>query len=151
MLEEIGNKENKKKTTKHKDSVITEQYQFNEDNVELITDIPSENSIKTAFNAELIMDKPSVPIIKIIEPILDVKKSEPLEIKNDKKIIKSNKELYESIIKELKNYSLNINDDIIYNSSIDKSKEYPVRFENDYFILYGKKYSYNGLKVKKIN
>ena len=64
---------------------------------------------------------------------------------------KSNKELYESYIKELKYFSLNLNGDIIYDSSIDKSKDSPVKFDNDYFILYGKKYSYNGLKIQKIN
>ena len=32
-----------------------------------------------------------------------------------------------------------------------KSKESPLKFENDYFVLYGKKYSYNGLKIQKIN
>ena len=65
--------------------------------------------------------------------------------------MKSNKELYESFIRDLKYYSLSINEDVIYNSSIDKSKEYPVKFENNYFVLFGKKYSYNGLKIKKIN
>jgi hypothetical protein len=66
-------------------------------------------------------------------------------------VIKSNKELYISYIKELKNFSLSVNDKIIYDSSIDKSEESPVKFENDYFILYGRKYSYNGLKIQKIN
>ena len=69
----------------------------------------------------------------------------------DGKVVKSNKELYESYIKDLKNFSLILNGDVIYDSSIDKFKEYPVRFENDYFILYGRKYSYNGLKIQKIN
>ena len=73
-------------------------------------------------------------------------------IKEEKKVIlKSNKELYESYIKDLKKFSLSINGEIMYDSSIDKSNEYPIKFENDYFILYGKKYSYNGLKIQKIN
>ena len=33
----------------------------------------------------------------------------------------------------------------------NKTKKYPIVFENDFFILYGKKYSYNGLKIQKIN
>ena len=86
------------------------------------------------------MDKPSDPLIK------------KNEIKIEKKVIvKSNKELYESYIKDLKYFSLNLNGDVIYDSSIDKSKESPLKFENDFFILYGKKYSYNGLKIQKIN
>jgi AAA+ superfamily predicted ATPase len=89
-------------------------------------------------NEQLIVDRPS----------------EPLSIQQttqEKVIVKSNKELYESYIKELKNFSLSINGDVVYDSSIDRSKEYPVKFENDFFILYGKKYSYNGLKIQKIN
>ena len=58
---------------------------------------------------------------------------------------------YESYIKDLKNFSLSINGETVYDSSIDKTGEHPVKFENDYFILYGKKYSYNGLRVQKIN
>jgi hypothetical protein len=92
------------------------------------------------------------------EQLIVDRPSEPLNIQNvnepmtqDKVIVKSNKELYESYIKELKNFSLSINGDVVYDSSIDRSKEYPVKFENDFFILYGKKYSYNGLKIQKIN
>jgi len=157
MSDELNNnQENKKKTTKNKEFVVKEQYQFKDENAELITDIPSESSIKKTVGSELIVDMPSTPVIKKD----DTKKSKsPIEVKTleskiikiEKKSMKSNKELYESFIKELKNYSLSINDDVIYNSSIDKSKQYSIIFENDYFILYGKKYSYNGLKIKKIN
>lgn len=89
---------------------------------------------------ELIMDKPSVPLTK-----------NNTVMKQEKPVSKSNKELYESYIHELKNFSLSINGEIIYDSSIDKTKKYPIIFENDFFILYGKKYSYNGLKIQKIN
>jgi len=87
------------------------------------------------------------------ETIINDRPSTPLNKNTDIKVIKSisNKELYESYMKELKFFSLSLNNDIIYDSSIDKSKESPVKFENDYFILYGKKYSYNGLKIQKIN
>lgn len=94
-------------------------------------------------NEQLIIDKPSEP--------LAVKNIPNIKIEQKKIVMKSNKELYESYIKELKNFSLSVNGDIVYDSSIDKTKEYPVKFENDFFILYGKKYSYNGLKIQKIN
>ncbi len=124
MAEELDNsQEIKRKQTKKRES--TEQYQY----------VPGENE-------ELIMDRPSEPLNKIQLPIM---KSE------QKVVVKSNKELYESYLRELKNFSLSLNSDVIYDSSIDKSKESPLKFENDYFVLYGKKYSYNGLKIQKIN
>ena len=122
MSEEIKSQEVKKRTPKKKES--TEQYQY----------IPGENE-------ELIIDKPSEPL----------NKKDSIIMKSEKTNVKSNKELYESYIKELKKYSLSINGEIIYDSSIDKTGQCPVSFENDYFILYGKKYSYNGLKIQKIN
>lgn len=126
MSEELNKEDAKKKATSRKRE-FTEQYQY----------IPEENE-------ELIMDKPSEPLNKLIE-------KESILIKKESPKIKSNKELYESYIKELKKFSLSINGDIIYDSSIDKTGESPIKFENDYFILYGKKYSYNGLKIQKIN
>lgn len=121
MSEDINkDQENKKKTTKKRES--TEQYQY----------IAGENE-------ELIVDRPSEPL----EP--------KIEIKKEAVVIKTNKELYESYIKELKKFSLSLNGDIIYDSSIDTTGVSPIKFENDYFILYGKKYSYNGLKIQKIN
>lgn len=89
-------------------------------------------------NEKLIVDKPSTPLT------LKRKKIENVAMK-------SNKELYESYIKDLKNYSLVLNGEVVYDSSIDKSNKKPLLFENDYFVLYGKKYSYNGLRIKKIN
>ena len=124
MAEELDNsQEIKRKQTKKRES--TEQYQY----------VPGENE-------ELIMDRPSEPLNKTQLPVM---KSE------QKVVVKSNKELYESYLKELKNFSLSLNSEVIYDSSIDKSKESPLKFENDYFVLYGKKYSYNGLKIQKIN
>ena len=115
MSEETNNgQELKRKTYTKKDKMI-ETYQYKpEDNEKLIVDRPSE-----ALN-----------------------KKESTRMKHEQlPITKSNKELYESYIKELKNFSLSINGEIMYDSSIDKSKESPIKFENDYFILYGKKYS----------
>ena len=121
----------------------TEQYQYMPgENEKLITDKPSEPlTVVSKPKMQKNIPKPEIPTI--VEKILPRPAQKP--------IIKSNKELYISYIKELKNFSLSINDEIIYDSSIDKSKESPVKFENDYFILYGRKYSYNGLKIQKIN
>ena len=147
MSEELDNKvneidnsqETKKKTYRKKENSVTEQYQYkNEEELELIT------------------DKPSLPLIKnddnkndLIIPVVDDKS---LNVKIEKNIImRSNKELYESYIKDLKYFSLILNGEVIYDSSIDKSKDFVVKFENDFFILYGKKYSYNGLKIQKIS
>ena len=137
---DVNYAEIKKKTNQKKIEII-EQYKYS----------PEDEDI------QLIIDKPSEPLVnnvKISEPLktdTESKKYSPI-MKNEQKIpVKSNKELYESYMKELKYFSLSINNEIIYNSSIDKSKESPVKFENDYFILYGKKYSYNGLKIQKIN
>lgn len=130
IVEVDNSQEVKKKNTKKAD--IVEKYQY----------VPE-------VNEQLIIDKPSEP--------LKIKKKDEMKLENEKnikmeqRIVKSNKELYESYIKELKYFSLSINNDIIYDSSIDKSKELPIKFDNDYFILYGKKYSYNGLKIQKIN
>jgi len=124
MAEELENSQEIKKKPISKKRESTEQYQY----------VPGENE-------ELIMDRPSEPLNKIQSPIM----------KPEQKVVKSNKELYESYLKELRNFSLSLNSEVIYDSSIDKSKERPLKFENDYFVLYGKKYSYNGLKIQKIN
>ncbi|MCK9415775.1 hypothetical protein M0Q97_03840 [Candidatus Dojkabacteria bacterium] len=126
---EIAEIDNSQEIKKKKKADIVEKYQY----------VPE-------VNEQLIVDKPSEPL-KIEEMKSDNEKNKKME----QRIVKSNKELYESYIKELKYFSLCINNDIIYDSSIDKSKELPIKFDNDYFILYGKKYSYNGLKIQKIN
>ena len=121
MSEEVNNTQDaKKRAPKKRES--TEQYQY----------VPEENE-------ELIMDKPSEPLNKV----------EPKIVKNEKVVVKSNKELYESYIKELKKFTLSINGETIYDSALDKTGQFPVKFESDYFVLYGKKYSYNGLKITK--
>lgn len=129
-INEVDNtQEVKKKTSKKLE--ITEQFQY----------IPENNE-------QLIVDKPSESLKIKKKEVSEQHKKENIKLEN---VVKSNKELYESYIKELKFFSLSINNDIIYDSSIDKSKELPVKFDNDYFILYGKKYSYNGLKIQKIS
>lgn len=89
---------------------------------------------------KLIVDKPSTPLLKKETPII-------------KKVVeaKSNKELYESYIKDLNNFKLSINGEVMYDSKIDKSNITPLSFGTDFFVLYGKKYSYNGLRIQKIN
>lgn len=125
IAEDIKSQENKRKNSLKKKENLIENYQY----------IPE-------VNEELIMDKPSEPLTK--------KQDSTMKFEQ-KPVLKSNKEIYESYIKELKYFCLNLNNDVIYDSSIDTSKESPLRFENDFFILYGKKYSYNGLKIQKIN
>lgn len=109
-----------------------------------------EKSVEDSkLESELSKMSEKITVERTLSPILKkdfIKK----EIKTEK-IVKSNKELYESYIKDLKNFSLILNGEVIYDSSLDKFKEYPVKFENDYFVLYGRKYSYNGLKIQKIN
>ena len=123
MSEETNkNKEIKKKPKKND---LIEQYKY----------VPEENE-------QLIIDRPSEPLTDFIKKNIN---------NSEKKVVKSNKELYESFMKELTFFSLSLNGEVIYDSSIDKSKESPVKFENDYFVLYGRKYSYNGLKIQKIN
>jgi hypothetical protein len=130
-INEVDNtQEVKKKTSKKLE--ITEQFQYIQEN-----------------NEQLIVDKPSEPLkLKKKEVLSEQHKKESIKLE---RVVKSNKELYESYINELVFFSLSINNDIIYDSSIDKSKESPIKFDNDYFILYGKKYSYNGLKIQKIS
>lgn len=145
---------------------ITEQYKFiPENNEHLIMDKPSEPLIVDVKKDEIKIKKDEIKkeikkkeVKEVKENIKeDIKIDFSLLNKNDnmkveqKTIVKSNKELYESYINELKFFSLSLNNVIIYDSSIEKSKETPVKFENDFFILYGKKYSYNGLKIQKIN
>jgi hypothetical protein len=134
----------KKLSSKKKDLEIIEQFKYkSEEGEKLITDKSSEPLNKISDFKEKINNQ-SMGTVKKDLPKKNIIKQPKIELK-------SNKELYESYIKELKYFSLNLNGDIIYDSSIDKSNECPVKFDNDYFILYGKKYSYNGLKIQKIN
>lgn len=121
MSEKIDKNQDIKKNKKSEE--LVEKYQY----------VPEKNE-------QLIVDKPLEPLVKKEE--LNIRYEQP---------IKSNKELYDSYIKELKYFSLILNNDVIYDSSIDKSSESPLKFENEYFVLYGRKYSYNGLKIQKIN
>ena len=144
---------------------ITEQYQFKSDSeTNLIVDKPSKPLTKLikkqkdveVINAEIERDVKSIEIVKneIIEiknEIIEIKNESINEKKNIIQNIKSNKEIYETYVNELKYFALILNSEIIYDSSIDNTGINPIKFECDYFILFGKKYSYNGLKIQKIN
>ena len=57
--------------------------------------------------------------------------------------------MYDAYIKELKNFKLVYNDVVLYDSTLTNDNS-NLNFESDYFILFGKKYSYNGLRIQKI-
>lgn len=137
---------------------ITEQYQFKSDSeTNLIVDKPSKPLTKLikkqkdveVINAEIERDVKSIEIVK--NEIIEIKNESINEKKNIIQNIKSNKEIYETYVNELKYFALILNSEIIYDSSIDNTGINPIKFECDYFILFGKKYSYNGLKIQKIN
>jgi hypothetical protein len=107
-------------------------------------EIDENYQYKPSDGEKLIIDKPSEPLKK---QNFFMKES----AKDIKSITKSNKELYESYVKDLVNFSLSVNNEVLYDSTLDRTKEFPIKFENDFFILYGRKYSYNGLKIQKIN
>ena len=121
MSEELNKEQEiKKRVPKKKELDLTEKS-------EQLVELESENlTEKYEYKADsdevLIMDKPSQPLV--IANVTDI-------LKKEKIIMKTNKELYESYIKELKKFSLIINNDVIYDSSIDKSDKSPLKFEND--------------------
>ncbi len=113
--------------------------------------INAEYKYNIVDDEKLIVDKPSKPLgVKTLET-----KTSKMEIRKNDKIKKSvtltqtNGQIYNAYIKELKDFKLVYNDDIIYDSTLAKSM-INLKFESDYFILFGKKYSYNGLRVQKI-
>ena len=146
---------------------IKEQYQYKlENNEELIIDKPSKpltkknkskdidtENIKVKVEVEDDVEEVNVKEVNVKEVNVEEVnvKVQKIEKKIMKDEIKSNKEIYESYIKDLKYFSLTINNVVLYDSSIDKNVISPLIFDNNYFILYGKKYSYNGLKIQKIN
>lgn len=132
MSEQIENKERVSKIKKKKEETIEDvsavyRYEADEDDV-------------------LIMDKPSLPLIETVEEA--VKNKEP-EMKKPDVPIKTNGQIYEAYIKELKSFKLVYNGDIIYDSTLSKNNS-NLKFEADYFVLFGRKYSYNGLRIQKI-
>ena len=95
---------------------------------------------------KLITDKPSKPLKKVKQ---EVKKKENIQMQKPSTPIKTNGQIYEAFIKELKDFKLVYNGDTIFDSTLSKNNT-TLKFEADYFVLFGKKYSYNGLRVQKI-
>ena len=106
---------------------------------------------------KLIVDKPLYPLkkvepeeVKLKEVKLEKVKPKNNNIQMQKPLIpKTNGEIYDAYIKELKNFKLVYNGDVIFDSTLSKNNT-TLKFEADYFVLFGKKYSYNGLRVQKI-
>jgi len=121
----VGKKLGKKVTTK--DDMITSEYKY-----------------KVTGDEKLIIDKPSTPLIKN-ETLKENKK----KIKKTKSVTtQTNGQIYHAFIKELQSFKLVYNSEVIYDSTLSKNMT-NLKFESDHFVLFGKKYSYNGLRVQK--
>jgi len=164
MSEDLDNKDVKvkpgKKTTTRKTTKKTTQK---------IDETPKVESLNAVYKydakdgEQLIVDKPSIPLIKVEpqevkpEEVKEVKEVKPEEVKpknnniqmQKPSIPKTNGEIYEAYIRELKNFKLVYNGDVIFDSTLSKNNS-TLKFEADYFVLFGKKYSYNGLRIQKI-
>lgn len=101
--------------------------------------IKAEYKYIAGKNEELIIDKPSTPLKNKKKIIKEIPKS----------TIQTNGQMYDAYIKELKNFKLVYNDVVLYDSTLTNDNS-NLNFESDYFILFGKKYSYNGLRIQKI-
>lgn len=142
MSEELENKEVKnaeKKTTTRK-RTTAKATQKTEPKEEIIT---AEYKYKPEEGEKLITDKPSTPLQKVV-------KNEVKKMQKPSTPPKTNGQIYEAYIKELKDFKLVYNGDVIYDSTLSKGDNTNLSFESDYFVLFGKKYSYNGLRVQKI-
>lgn len=121
----------KKSTTKKapaKKKIVKEEVVKEEPKNEIITE-----QYQYKGEGQLIMDKPSTPLT-LIEPV-----KQP-----------SNKEIFENLSREKQFFTLKYNGSLIYDS---EGKPYSkifndLSFEEDGFILYNKKYSYDGLNFK---
>ncbi len=152
MSEELVNKQvkadTKKMPTTKKD--VTKKSTTKKSNVSKIDEkkeelITAEYKYKVIGDEKLIMDKPSTPL-KNVETLKEKKKN----IQTSKPtLIQTNGQIYNAFIKELQNFKLIYNGDVIYDSTLSKTIN-NLKFESDYFVLFGKKYSYNGLRVQKI-
>jgi hypothetical protein len=80
---------------------------------------------------------------KIVKNIEQEEVKEEIKISN---IVKSIKEIYEEYINDEMPYKIYLRGQIIFDSVNHKDK--PI-FEEDYFILFGKKYIYKGIRLEK--
>lgn len=94
------------------------------------------------------VSKENGDIIETI-PSETLKNKEP-EMKRTSVPAKTNGQIYEAYIKELKSFKLIYNGDVVYDSTLSKNNNSNLKFEADYFVLFGRKYSYNGLRIQKI-
>jgi len=139
MSEELENKKAKVVKPKRVTKKATTKKNIKTSDVENINAV---YKYEAKEGEELVMDKPSVPVEKqeVKKQKIEMKPSAP---------VKTNGQIYDAYIKELKEFKLVYNGDIIYDSTLSKVNT-NLKFEADYFVLFGKKYSYNGLRVQKI-
>lgn len=114
---------------------------------EMVEDVSAVYRYEVEGDEVLLMDKPSEPLI--IESSEPIKNKEP-EMKKTSVPVKTNGQIYEAYIKELKSFKLIYNGDVVYDSTLSKNNNANIKFEADYFVLFGRKYSYNGLRIQKI-
>jgi len=140
MAKKIENKENKK-VTRNKSKENSDQKNDN---------VNAKYEYKVTGDEKLIVDTPSEPLNKKPlkeKPLKETKKNKDMQKPTTP--IKTNGQIYNAYISELKDFKLVYNGDIIYDSTLAKNVT-NLEFETDYFILFGKKYSYNGLRIQKI-
>jgi len=111
----------------------------------------AEYKYKAKEGETLIIDTPSTPLKKVeLEEVKLVKEIKNNSVQMQKLLTpKTNGQIYETYIKELKDFKLVYNGDVIFDSTLSKNNS-TLNFESDYFVLFGKKYSYNGLRIQKI-
>jgi hypothetical protein len=127
-----------KKTEATKAKLVTAEYKYDaNDGEQLITDKPSVPLVKEVKKNNIPLVKKGIKEVK--KNVIPMRKSTPIE---------TNGQIYGAYVKELKEFKLVYNSDIIYDSTLSKTNT-NLKFESDYFILFGKKYSYNGLRIQK--
>jgi len=161
MSEDLDNKDvkvstEKKTTTRRKVTKDVAQKPPAQEKIET----PKYESLNAEYKYEakegekLITDMPSTPLQKV-EPLKEVKqpvtevKNNNIRMQKPSTPIKTNGQIYDAYIKELKDFKLVYNGDVIFDSTLSKNNS-TLKFEADYFVLFSKKYSYNGLRVQKI-
>jgi hypothetical protein len=107
---------------------------------------------KEKFWEDIKDSKPKKVSKKVTPKVKEIIKDTKIEVEEVKEnikytpIIKSIKEIYEEYIKDGLPYKIYLRGQIIFDSVNHKDK--PL-FEEDYFILFGKKYIYKGIRLEK--
>lgn len=133
MSEQLENKEVKTATKSRK------KKELEMEDVSAIVESSSETKFDIIVEENVIVEESKVETLKNKEP----------EMKRTSGPVKTNGQIYEAYIKELKNFKLIYNGDVVYDSTLSKNNS-NLKFEADYFVLFGRKYSYNGLRIQKI-